>query len=620
MRRPEQHSTLRHTTDAVSGGHDKSVLLAVASQDEGVGNVIEQMKTSTVERDNERAAIYVATVRPAMATTRYRRIRLDETLENPVTSLVENENSDTGVETGEGGHSIGGGVRVVASDDVEAGEGAVAGVLDGEERAVLRQKVTHERRQRRREARRAARQRRRDRVASHSHVKCRQREKVDKKAVERREEAVSAMQALVERRKQRAVAPSVAEECEQKESMPVKLVKHLRDRAEATPLAAKDAEEYVSSADGLPTAKVRVNRVWREIKLDSCARYTVAGTAWMQYGDRLKTEAPVNYVEGIGGFLLDVIGVWRFQFRTVFGELVCVEACIVDGCDDEFLLGVDFLKEHGAKLDFERNELVYRAKERRVVIPFRTDEVDGGDNRARIAAVRMVRRTQLTGNAVTPVEVSVAAPDGELGMFVPTRCTGAVMLASTVTRARDGKAIVPMINAAPGRTRLPSKKELGVWIPIADDMEVLEINGELNRDRVKTWLDEISTQKLLNNENDVKIGVEDEDSRKLILKLLRAYRNLIETTGDCPPPTALPVEHHIDTGDAAPIMLKRRRQAQTDDAIVEENVQKMLAAGVIEEGNGAWGFPVVLVRKKDGEVRFCVDYRALNKIDRKSVV
>ncbi|RAW22572.1 hypothetical protein PC110_g20987 [Phytophthora cactorum] len=45
----------------------------------------------------------------------------------------------------------------------------------------------------------------------------------------------------------------------------------------------------------------------------------------------------------------------------------------------------------------------------------------------------------------------------------------------------------------------------------------------------------------------------------------------------------------------------------------------MLAAGVIEEGDGAWGFPVVHVKKKDGEVRFCVDDSALNKITRKDV-
>ncbi|KAE8978307.1 hypothetical protein PR002_g24750 [Phytophthora rubi] len=66
-------------------------------------------------------------------------------------------------------------------------------------------------------------------------------------------------------------------------------------------------------------------------------------------------------------------------------------------------------------------------------------------------------------------------------------------------------------------------------------------------------------------------------------------------------------------------MLKRRRQAHAEDAIIEDNVTKMLQAGVIEEGNGAWGVPVVLVRKKDGEVRFCIDYRALNKITKRDV-
>ncbi|KAG2776351.1 hypothetical protein PC116_g10620 [Phytophthora cactorum] len=34
-------------------------------------------------------------------------------------------------------------------------------------------------------------------------------------------------------------------------------------------------------------------------------------------------------------------------------------------------------------------------------------------------------------------------------------------------------------------------------------------------------------------------------------------------------------------------MLKRRRQAQSEDAVVDDNVNKMLATGAIEEGNGA---------------------------------
>ncbi|ETN16341.1 hypothetical protein PPTG_21901 [Phytophthora nicotianae INRA-310] len=56
-----------------------------------------------------------------------------------------------------------------------------------------------------------------------------------------------------------------------------------------------------------------------------------------------------------------------------------------------------------------------------------------------------------------------------------------------------------------------------------------------------------------------------------------------------------------------------------EDEIVDDNVTKMLQAGMFEEGIGAWGFPVVLVKKKDGTVRFCVDYRALNKITKKDV-
>lgn len=396
----------------------------------------------------------------------------------------------------------------------------------------------------------------------------------------------------------------------------MRLVQHRPGEKDRT-TSDNEVVRYAEADDGLPTASVTVAGKRKAIKLDSGARYTIAGMSWMPYGDRISDAAPVDYVEGIGGFLLDVVGVWRFEPTSVFGEIISVDACVVSGCQDEFLVGVDFTQSHGATMDFTTNEVRYNAGGRAVVLPFRTYHGSGG---ARIAVVRMARKIQIAGSTVTPVEVAVTGEDGERGVFVPTKYTGSVMLAATVTTIQEGRALIPAINTSERSAKLPDKRELGTSIPVDDEMTILSLNGELDAARLTAWLDELGDGTTpMDNEEDLKIGTDQPETRVLITKLLRVYRGLTANTGDYPPATALNVQHHIDMGTAAPIMLKRRRQAQTEDAIVEDNVDKMLNAGVIEKGNGAWGFPVVLVRKKDGEVRFCVDYRALNAVTKKDV-
>ena len=48
-------------------------------------------------------------------------------------------------------------------------------------------------------------------------------------------------------------------------------------------------------------------------------------------------------------------------------------------------------------------------------------------------------------------------------------------------------------------------------------------------------------------------------------------------------------------------------------------VQQMVEKGIFEESSSPWAIPVVIVKKKDGSLRFCVDYCLLNAVTRKDV-
>ena len=73
------------------------------------------------------------------------------------------------------------------------------------------------------------------------------------------------------------------------------------------------------------------------------------------------------------------------------------------------------------------------------------------------------------------------------------------------------------------------------------------------------------------------------------------------------------VTHSINTGQHLPVKQPLRRTPFALRNKVEELVDDMLKQGVIEPSASPWASPIVLVQKKDGGVRFCVDYRKLNQ-------
>ncbi len=73
------------------------------------------------------------------------------------------------------------------------------------------------------------------------------------------------------------------------------------------------------------------------------------------------------------------------------------------------------------------------------------------------------------------------------------------------------------------------------------------------------------------------------------------------------------VEHRIHLTDEVPFKHRHRRIPPGMFDEVREHLKQLAAAGIIRRSHSPWSSGVVLARKKDGKLRMCVDYRALNQ-------
>ncbi|XP_043972480.1 uncharacterized protein LOC122830832 [Gambusia affinis] len=104
-----------------------------------------------------------------------------------------------------------------------------------------------------------------------------------------------------------------------------------------------------------------------------------------------------------------------------------------------------------------------------------------------------------------------------------------------------------------------------------------------------------------------------EEQQQRFIQLLLTYQSIFAKS-DSDHGYLSAVTHKIDTGSAKPVRQPVRRTPLGFQGEEEVHLKKMLADGVITPSASEWASPVVLVRKKDGGVRWCVDYRCLNNL------
>ena len=109
----------------------------------------------------------------------------------------------------------------------------------------------------------------------------------------------------------------------------------------------------------------------------------------------------------------------------------------------------------------------------------------------------------------------------------------------------------------------------------------------------------------------------DQYEETIASEFLQAHKNknFILHSKDLGHSTIFP--HKIDTGDSKPIHQGPRRLPIAKRQVADKEIKRMLEMGVIEPSQSPWSSPIVLVSKKTGDVRFCIDFRKVNAVTKK---
>ena len=74
------------------------------------------------------------------------------------------------------------------------------------------------------------------------------------------------------------------------------------------------------------------------------------------------------------------------------------------------------------------------------------------------------------------------------------------------------------------------------------------------------------------------------------------------------------IEHKIIVSTDDPVRRKPYPLPFTSEQIVRDEISEMIENDIIEPSDSPYSSPIVLVKKKDGSIRLCIDFRALNAI------
>ncbi|GFT51447.1 retrovirus-related Pol polyprotein from transposon 297 [Trichonephila clavipes] len=302
-----------------------------------------------------------------------------------------------------------------------------------------------------------------------------------------------------------------------------------------------------------------------------------------------------NFVRPIGKCVLRV----RINNRELPFEFI-----VLSHCSHDVILGWDFLEASQAVIDCGQNELVLEDICRDSTAP---DAWNLYATRDYTLKPHSLTRITVSGYQIRG-DINVVLDGSKHLLFEKNIATP-----SMVSTYRNGKSDVWVTNLQFRNQIIPRGMCIGQAEPLNEGhLCVISDTSDCLDDQQETSESRMNCSLMMSPE------LSDEQRNKLS-ELLRKFSGLFTKT-DKSTAAKTNVKHRIFTGDHAPINQRAYRVSPTERRIIHEEVQKILDEGIVQPSESPWSSPVVLVRKKDGSWRFCVDYRKLNSVTKKKDV
>lgn len=339
--------------------------------------------------------------------------------------------------------------------------------------------------------------------------------------------------------------------------------------------------------------------------IDSAAEVTIlSDKIYNSLQDQPKIlRKTVMYAAG-RGMQMDTIIVGPVKLE-VGSKSYCIEVYVAP-IDDEMLLGLDFLKRHQTITDLKNNTFTIGGDQIPLYCgPQRETPV--------VAKVTVPKRT------VVPPHSVVRMP-GQVDVDLPSFIVES-------SPQYPGPLLVPTCFFQDSKPTLCVFNPTGSSYTLRKNAVIAQASGahELRLDN-PIIVQEVTLPDSESDNFDEKIDkmvsrAEDNlTSSQLsrLRELLKQNANVF-SINDLDIGEFQEVEHSIDTGSAEPIRQRLRRTPISFAGEEEKLLGKMLDAKLIEPSVSAWASPPVLIRKRDGTVRYAIDYRKLNAVTKKEV-